>query len=110
MSASFHLICICAPDLSAEVVIRNHYLLIYFALDKVPRSIPTSFNNWPTGSFIGVDTSFLLFARNLVSEVLELAQDSFSLFGILRGETHITIGPLSEIKIKGDALGTVVSS
>ncbi|KAE8320591.1 hypothetical protein BDV39DRAFT_37912 [Aspergillus sergii] len=92
-----------------HVIIRKHYLLIYSALSRMSGSIPTSFNNWPTGIFIGADTALLTVAQNLLSEHLELEQARFSLLGILSGETRISIGPLSNIKIKGDEPGTVIT-
>ncbi|KAE8370744.1 hypothetical protein BDV27DRAFT_119385 [Aspergillus caelatus] len=92
-----------------HVVIRKHHLLIYSALSRISRSIPTSFNNWPTGIFIGVDTALLTVAQNLVSEHVELDQDSFSLLGILSAESRISIEPLSNIKIKGDEPETVIT-
>jgi len=88
------------------VAIQNDRLIAYSALGRVAPEMPPPFEGWPAGAFVGADAALLTAAGNAAIAQINTPRDGFN-FGIVSGEVHVNLGPLSNVVIKDNSSGDV---
>ena len=96
-------------DSPKGVAVQNDRIIAYSARGRVTPEMPPPFGGWPAGAFVGADAALLTAAGNAAIAQIRTPRDGFD-FGIVSGEVHVDLGPLSDVVIRDDGSGDIVSS